>query len=424
MIHVVQEGETVNSIAAAYGISPTLLIYENSLSYPERLVVGQTLLVLIPAETHRVQEGDTLSSVFQTYGISQRRLYQLNPWLEGMPDIYPGQTLVLSYQDPIRGQLLVNGYSYPFIDISLLRSVLPYLSAVLPFTYGFSQDGSLVVIDDEEILLMAREQGTAALMVLAPLSPSGVFNNSLITRVLNDNTARENLINNIINTVESKNYLGVDMDFEYIRAADKDAYIAFCAELALRLHRIGRILSIALAPKYFAEQPGLLYEGLDYQALGEIADLCLLMTYEWGYTYGPPMAVSPIYEVRRVLEYGLSVIPAEKILMGISNYGYDWTLPYKEGTAARSISNVRAVELAWLYQAEILYDERAQSPYFNYTTPEGVEHIVWFEDLRSMQAKFDLRQELVIRGITYWTVTRPFPANFLLLASQYLIESL
>ena len=32
------------------------------------------------------------------------------------------------------------------------------------------------------------------------------------------------------------------------------------------------------------------------------------MTFEWGYTYGPPMAVAPLPQVRAVLDYAVSVI--------------------------------------------------------------------------------------------------------------------
>lgn len=70
----------------------------------------------------------------------------------------------------------------------------------------------------------------------------------------------------------------------------------------------------------------------------------MLMTYEWGYTYGPPMAVAPLNMVRRVVEYAVSAIPVEKISLGIPNYGYEWPLPYVRGTTkAQSISNREAV---------------------------------------------------------------------------------
>ena len=52
------------------------------------------------------------------------------------------------------------------------------------------------------------------------------------------------------------------------------------------------------------------------------------MTYEWGYLFGPPMATAPVNMVRQVLDYGVTTIDPNKILMGIPNYAYDWSLPF------------------------------------------------------------------------------------------------
>lgn len=424
MIHVVRPGETIASIARQYGVTPQQLLNENMPEHSERLVVGQALLVLIPDIVHRVEQGDTLYRLARDYGVTVRQLYQRNPQLQGMPTIWPGQEIVIRYQgEPERG-MLVNGYAYPFIDRTLLRAVLPSLSAIQPFTYGFSVNGEVTRIDDSELLLMARDAGTGAMLVMAPLNIGGSFDNSLIAELFDAPEASANLVTNIRTIAREKRYDGVDLDFEYVRAEDSEGYVMFAAALARRLHQEGKILSVALAPKVSAEQRGLLYEGHNYRALGSVADLLLLMTYEWGYTYGPPLAIAPLYEVRRVIEYGLSEIPAEKLLMGIPNYGYDWTLPYRQGGAAVTISNPRAVELAWTYEAEIQYDAAAQAPFIEYTTPEGADHIVWFEDVRSISAKLDLAVEMGLRGVSYWTVNRSFPANWLLAATRFDIEPL
>ncbi|MCY8742337.1 glycosyl hydrolase family 18 protein, partial [Bacillus haynesii] len=143
-------------------------------------------------------------------------------------------------------------------------------------------------------------------------------------------------------------------------------------------------------------------------------------TYEWGYSGGPPMAVSPIGPVREVIEYALTEMPASKIVMGQNLYGYDWTLPYTPGgPLARAISPQRAIEIASENNAAILYDETAQAPYFRYTDNAGKQHEVWFEDARSIQAKFDLIRELNLRGISYWKLGLSFPQNWLLIADQF-----
>ena len=135
-------------------------------------------------------------------------------------------------------------------------------------------------------------------------------------------------------------------------------------------------------------------------------------SYEWGYAYSEPMAVSPIPKIRQVLDYAVTVIPAKKLLLGISNYGYDWPLPYTQGkTRARSIGCQQAITIAREHGADILFDESAQAPYFRYTA-EGRAHEVWFEDARSIRAKLGLAAQYGLAGVGYWNLMRPFPQNW------------
>ena len=122
--------------------------------------------------------------------------------------------------------------------------------------------------------------------------------------------------------------------------------------------------------------------------------------------------------MRRVLEYAATEMPSEKILMGMPNYGYDWTLPYMRGTPARSVGFIEATELALRYGSEIRFDEASQTPYFNYTD-NGVRHVIWFDDPRSIQAKLGLADELDLGGVSYWTVNRCYVPNWLILQEMY-----
>ncbi len=134
------------------------------------------------------------------------------------------------------------------------------------------------------------------------------------------------------------------------------------------------------------------------------------------------MAVAPLNQVRRVVEYALTQIPAEKIDLGIPNYGYDWPLPYVRGTTkAATINNIQAIRIAVAYGAEIHFDEVAESPYFNYWD-NGVEHEVWFEDVRSLLGKFEMIREYGLRGCGYWQIMQWFRANWLLLQNQFYIR--
>lgn len=375
-IYVVQPGDSIDRIAGLYGTTIAELSYANQIPYPYRLAVGQALLI-------PVGQGDV-----------DRRV------------------------------VTANGYAYPFISPWVLEQTLPYLTNLLVFSYGFTTEGQLIPpnVADQWMIEEAQGFSVPSILVLTPLGADGRFNNNLIHEVVTSETARETLISNLLQAMEDKGFGGVDVDFEYILAEDRDLFTSFVAELRQRMNAAGYVVSVALAPKTSADQPGLLYEGKDYAGLGAAADEVLLMAYEWGYTFGPAMAVAPLNKVRQVIEYALTEIPSEKINLGIPNYGYDWTLPYVRGESrAVTIGHVEAVQIAIENDVPIQFDETAQSPYFRYSR-EGKEHEVWFEDVRSLQAKFNLLNEYSLKGIGVWQIMRLFRAMWLLYADMFYVQ--
>jgi spore germination protein len=202
---------------------------------------------------------------------------------------------------------------------------------------------------------------------------------------------------------------------------DKESYNAFLRLTADKLHEQGFFVSSAVAPKIGPEQTGMLYGGIDYPAHGELMDFVILMTYEWGYRAGPPQAISPLNQIRRVLDYAVSVIPENKLFFGFQIYARDWLLPHVKGQEAETFSCQEALNRAVLHNAEIRYDEIAQSPFFTYRDSQGQMHEVWFEDARSAQAKFETVREYGLAGISYWALGYPFPQNWTLLAENFQI---
>lgn len=420
VIHVVKQGETIYSIAEDYDTTPNRIIEDNELTNPNNLVVGQTLVILYPTRIYTVEEGDTLLEVAQTNSVSVITLLQNNPGLADFPYLYVGQQIVIEYEGEKIGEIEINGYLYPHIDRKVLVKTLPFLTYVTIFTYGFTPEGELVGVDDEEIIQIARDYGVASFMLISTLTPEGSFSNVLANQILNDIEAQNRLIDNILNNLEEKQYYGLDIDFEYIYPDDREAYVAFIENVTTKLNAEGFQVMVALAPKTSADQPGLLYEAHDYRGIGEAANKVLLMTYEWGYTYGPPMAVAPINKVREVLDYAITEIDPNKIFMGIPNYAYDWALPFVKGESrATSLSNVAAVERAAEYGATINFDELAKTPYYYYTSSDGVDHVVWFEDARSIDYKLRLVNEYGLNGASYWNIMKYFPQNWVVLNSLY-----
>ncbi|MBQ8746601.1 MAG: LysM peptidoglycan-binding domain-containing protein [Clostridia bacterium] len=432
ILYTVKPGDTVFSIAQRNGTSPSRIIIDNDLTNPEKLVVGQTLVLLYPTRTYTVRGGDTLNAIANMYGTTLLSLWQNNPSLRGRSYIYPGQTLNISFETPPLGSIRVNGYAYPYIDRSVLRTTLPYLTYLSIFTYGFRPDGSLIAPTggDQELISIAKEYGTIPLMMLTSLTEMGTFSNELVASLLADRNLQNTVTENTLRVIREKGYGGLDMDFEYIPAQFAEEYALFLTNLRTKLEAEGYILFASLAPKTSATQRGLLYEGHDYGAVGAAANYVLLMTYEWGYTYGPPLAVAPIPNVRRVLDYAVTEIPREKIFLGVPNYAYNWTLPYVRGESrAEALSNVAAVQLAAEKNAEIRLDKTSMAPTFSYyefsaAENKALEHEVWFEDAKSIDEKLRLVNEYGLRGVSIWQIMKYFPQLWLVLHSLYSIEKL
>lgn len=333
-----------------------------------------------------------------------------------------GQALLVPpYGAPGRS-ILVNGYALPGIPDMALYGALPYLTFLTPFAYRARADGSLSDLADSALIRQAYANDVAPMMAVSNQKEGGGFDGDIGHVLLTDMAVQETLIQNLLAVLSEKSYMALNVDFEYLPETDGPAYAAFLARLKQRLAPGGYLLSAALAPKTGPEQRGTLYTAHDYAAIGAICDLVILMTYEWGYTYGPPQAVAPIGPVEQVLAYAVSVMPSRKILMGMPNYGYNWTLPYERSRPARTVALADAPRLAYENFADIRYDQEAQAPYFQFYDSNGAEHIVWFDDPRSIMARLALVETYDLGGVSYWNIDRLYRPGFLVLSSMFRIE--
>ncbi|MCU9595667.1 glycoside hydrolase family 18 protein [Caldibacillus thermolactis] len=419
-IHVVQQGQTLYGIAQAYNTTVNDLVEANQIPNPNQLVVGQTLVIPIIGSFYWVQPGDSLFSIAQRFGLNYQELASIN----GIPVNFPLNVGFRLYIPP-RSKLTkeINAYVEPRDSVTpalenAARDAAPYLTYLAPFSFQALRDGSLKEPPLNQFPAIAEANNNVLMMVITN-QENDQFSDELGRILLNDQEIQTKFLDNIVSIAQKYGFRDIHFDFEFLRPEDREAYNNFLRRAKQRFNEQGWLLSTALAPKTSAEQEGLWYEAHDYRAHGEIVDFVVIMTYEWGYSGGPAMPVSPIGPVRKVIEYALTEMPAEKIMMGQNLYGYDWTLPFVEGTVARAVSPQQAIELAAQYNVPIQYDYEAQAPFFSYWDEEGKQHEVWFEDARSIQAKFNLIKELNLRGISYWKLGLSFPQNWLLITENF-----
>ncbi|RCW64595.1 LysM peptidoglycan-binding domain-containing protein [Saliterribacillus persicus] len=421
-IHVVRPGDNLYAIANSYGTTYELIAAANELDFPEQLVVGQSLVIPIDGNFYTVKAGDSLYSIGQRFGITANELASINQISVNQP-LTIGMRLYLPA--PPKRNIEVNAYVEPIGDTvsptlqNAAEKHAKNLTFLAPFSYRVTDQGELIAPPLDDFKTIAANNQAQLMLVVTNLR-EGAFDQELGRKIVTDEAVQDTLLSNIIEVANNIGFKDIHFDFEFLPPETRENYNQFLRKAKERLQAEGLLISTALAPKTSREQEGAWYEAHDYRAHGEIVDFVVLMTYEWGYSGGPARAVSPIGPVRDVVTYALSEMPAEKIFLGQNLYGYDWTLPYVEGGEfAKALSPNQAVNLAREQRVEIQYDYEEQAPFFYYSDNEGNRHEVWFEDARSIQAKFDLIKELHLRGISYWKLGLAFPQNWLLLSDQF-----
>lgn len=476
MIYVVQPGDTLFTIAESAGTSVAALQQLNQFPYPDRLVPGQAILIpeaapeplqytvtsgdtlyeiaqlynttiralreanplaeldpllvgtvlIIPGwsqESYTVQPGDSLYRIADRYGVSPELIAQTNH-LPPDGSIFPGQILIIPFQP--RRDIETLAY-FQLLDPNGLerglREMGQYITYGALFEYPVTPEGLLVISPNtERAVALLTQSNIRPLATITNWTPEIGFDSDLARTILGNEAIKTQSIASILGLLDQYGFAGVNIDFENMYPEDRYLFNSFIEDLAAALRPAGYLTTVAVAPKT-GDLPNAPWIGaFDYAALGTAADIIFIMTYEWGWVGGPPMAIAPLPQVSQVLRYAVTQIPPVKIIQGVPLYAYDWPLPDTEATRATAVNLVEVYNLAYRFGATINFDPVAQSPWFRYTNDQGVDHEVWLEDARSVQAKYELAQSLGLRGVGYWAYgNHPygFPQNWPILTQRF-----
>ena len=424
-IYIIKEGDTLQSIADSYGVPVHRLAIDNGLTLRSKLVIGNPLVIAYPKQVYTVQQGDTLADIADKFNISVIRLLINNPYLSDRQYIFPGETIVISY-DTDKGKIVTHGNTTPYIDERTLRKTLPFLTYLSVLNYTATADGDIIsYYDDSKIIQLSKAYGVAPLMLLTTLTLQGEANLQAIYSILLNEEFQNKIIDNILTIVKEKGYYGVNISFENINTTNISLYEKYFAKIASRIIEEGYQVFLTANPNLSLDNSLADFEKLDYSVFNQLAENIIFMSYEWASRDITPSPISSYYETDNFLNFILNYIPADKIIIGLATVGYDWELPYASRiTNVNSLSFGRSVELAANVNATIQYDELSQTPYFRYTSGDNVEHIVWYINSRSINAIMSLVTKYNLKGISVWNIMLFNPQLWLIIASQFEIEKL
>lgn len=426
IIHVVQLGDTLTSIAESYGISIDSLIINNGIQNPNNLVEGQCIVIVYPQASYMVKEGDTLAGIASANNVTIIELLRNNPFISDREFLFPGESLVISYGEK-KGKITTNGYANPFIDIAVLRKTLPFLTFLTIFGYRLTRNADVIEPNDEEILQLTKVYKVAPLMLISSLSFEGVGSEEDVYNILFNEDNVKRYAENILAVLKRKGFYGVSFILSYIIGDIVEIYNRFARIMAERLNSEGYAVFISISPVVDVENNEVSFEKINYSEIAKEANQMVIMNYNWGYYFGPPTPVASISTLQLFIDYLITLIPRDKMNIGLPVIGYSWLLPYLIGiTRANAITYDAAIELALTTGSKIQFDEISQNPHFEYFLGVDIprKYVVWFVDARTIDALLDLVIVNNFPGISIWNIMTYFTQLWLIINSQYDIETI
>ncbi|MFT4144772.1 MAG: LysM peptidoglycan-binding domain-containing protein [Mobilitalea sp.] len=421
-IHIVKPGDTITSISEEFGVTVDKLLQDNGLVNTNNLVPGQAIVIVYPTQTYTVQEGDTLGGIAELYNTTLMQLLKNNSFLSTREYIYPGETLVISYET--NRQMVTNGYAYPYIRRETLLKTLPYLTYLSIFNYQLTDEANIISYhDDSEIIQLAKYYGTSPLLMVSSISPKGEPNIELLYKILLSKEYHDNLVNNILNILKSTEYDGVNVMIGGINEINQSLYVSLINDISSTLNKEGYKFFVTINPNIKQIDNNISFEQIDYSLISPFVNGIIFLQYVWGTNTEPPAPVSSINLIRTFIDYVITLVPSDKILLGKPLIGYDWELPFVQDTSrAYSLTLDSAIILSRDTNSTIQFDEVSQTPYFSYMSsyPDyEIDHIVWFLDARGIGALYNLINDYSLLGSGMWNIMVYYQQMWTIINSQF-----
>ena len=413
-VHVVGTGENLWAISNRYGVPIQTIVKQNGLLSANALVPGLALYIpdnQLSIRSYQIKPGD------QIWKLAKRFNTEISAILAATgidpTQLYIGQ--IINIPSPVKLEISTLGFLVPSGGssiLSILDSLAEQLTYLAVVAYSFTAEGyAYIQIEDSAIVSHCKRLNITPLLMIRNFT--GVdFSAELAGHVLGNPTYRRNLILSIVNLTRQRGFGGVSIDFEFIPPPQRNDFNIFLRELKIALGEL--ILHVNVHAKTADLPTNRIVGAYDYAAIGNAADIVAVMTIDYGYPGGPPDPIAPIWWIEEVIQYALTQINPRKLQIAMPLYGYDKVV----GTnATHAMSVVSAQNQAITTGSPIEFDQRSMSPWYRHWST-GLEHIVWFEDIRSLIAKYRLIDIYNLLGTTYWQISLPAPQNWAYLSNN------
>ena len=318
--------------------------------------------------------------------------------LGGGDQTSPARMIIGYYENPWPGTSDQAG-SFPS-----MKNFAGHMTHVVPFWYKATAEGTLESKESQLVYDTAKNAGLK-------IFPLITYKTGAIDQILREPALRTKTIDNIVKLVKEKPYDGVNIDFELLKPEQEKNFTAFMAELYGKLKPLNKTVTVSVFPKIDVDQS--IHAAYNYAELAKNSDFIQVMLYDKHWATSEPGAIAPVDWYEKNLKYAIEQAGgANKVIAGVSAYGYDW--PPKKGEAASDVRYSDAISKAQNNGAKIEYDETSQAPHFKYK-----DHEIWFENDRSVGAKLDIVAKYKPAGIAIWRLGQEQPEIWSLVDQKF-----
>jgi peptidoglycan-N-acetylglucosamine deacetylase len=215
--------------------------------------------------------------------------------------------------------------------------------------------------------------------------------------------ARARLSRELEQYADAQHQPGIVVDFESLPETSQKDFQSFIHDLGSDLHAKNMKLMVALPAADWS---------YDYKYFAAQTDEIILMNYDFHWTSSDPGPIAPQDWFQRNIDNILKVIPANKIVMGIANYGYDWPAKTKQDPKplAQSVSFQQGVITAVESGADVTYDPDTFNPHYSYDDPTNRLHTVWMLDGVTAYNELRASERAGVAGTALWRLGTEDPS--------------
>ena len=356
-------------------------------------------------EIYTCRSKDSLYSIARRFNTEAAELARINelsspqPLPEGLSLLIPGKSA------QIRRSTQLFLFSSNRLCEGPVAEISPCLSAFVSDSGLIMPEGKLAPAS------FAQAKQLSSLAVLPILSVSNKsdtgFDSGCANKLLQDSSRRSAFCDQAVEALENGGFGALCLQLCYLREFDRDSLNLLLEELCSRLHRQGKYLMFSAPAKLSDSDSSPACAGLDFEALGYFCDKVLLRCYDWAHGGTAPQSPAPLPLVRQGLEYALKFIPSWKLLLGISDHGYRWHLPWRQGDGADAVSHRIAQATAISNAVPIRFDRLSQTPFFSFDPSCSQRCIICYDDAASLKLKLELIKEYDLAGAALYSDSRP-----------------